>query len=101
MPIYRLIRHVIYDPREKETREVWGIDRPPTSLPVVPSSRDTDKGDPLRKEDCSPLLVLSDGRKVTWDLMFEWMTEAEDAGYTILSGFKNLSPYTQIIIRGP
>jgi hypothetical protein len=29
------------------------------------------------------------------------MSEAEEAGYEIVSGFKNLSPFTVIVIRGP
>lgn len=100
MPFYKLSRHVVFDPHEGQTREVFGIDRSPTSLPVIASPRDTDKGDPLRREVCAPLLVLKDGRMVTWELFFEWMSEAEEAGYEVVSGFKKLSPYSLIVIKG-
>ena len=98
--LYRLIRHVIID-RDRQPKEVWGIDRPAANLPTVPSPKSTDKDDPLRQEPCSPLLTFQDGRFVTWDSIFEWFSEAESAGYTVLTGFKKLSPYTQIVIRGP
>ena len=101
MPVYRLIRHVIYRPGSQETQEVWGIDRAPARMPVVGAPRFTDADDPLRRRDCSPLLVLRDGDYVRWDRLFEWIGEAETAGYTIISGFKNLSPYSTIVVQGP
>ena len=63
--LYRLIRHVIID-RDRQPKEVWGIDRPAANLPTVPSPKSTDKDDPLRQEPCSPLLTFQDGRFVTW-----------------------------------
>jgi hypothetical protein len=29
------------------------------------------------------------------------MSEAEEAGYTVISGFENLTPYSVILVRGP
>jgi len=101
MPIYRLIRHVVYHPGSQETQEVWGIDRPPSGLPTTGAPMFTDADDPLRRGACSPLLLMRDGDYVTWDRLFEWLGEAEEAGYTVLSGFKKLSPYSVIVLRGP
>jgi hypothetical protein len=33
--------------------------------------------------------------------MWEWLSEAEKAGYELVSGYKELSPYSTLIIRGP
>lgn len=104
MPLYRLKRHVIYRPGCQDTEEVWGIDRRPVGLPVVCAPRDTDRDDPLRaRDDCcgSWLLQTADGRYVSWHRFFEWASEAEAAGYEIVSGFKNLSPFTVVVLRGP
>ena len=101
MPIYKLIRHVIFRPGSQETQEVWGIDRAPASLPVVGAPPFTDADDPLRRGACRPLLVMQNGDYVTWHRFFEWLSEAEEAGYELISGFKNLSPYSQMILRGP
>jgi hypothetical protein len=98
MPIYKLSRHVIYRPGGQETHEVWGIDREAPGLRTRGAPRFTDEDDPLGRP-CSLLLVLRDGDYVTWDRMFEWLGEAEEAGYEVVSGFKKLSPYTQIVIR--
>jgi hypothetical protein len=32
--------------------------------------------------------------------MFEWLSLAETAGYIVVSGMKNLNPYSQIVLRG-
>ncbi len=98
MPIYRLKRHVIFE-RCQQNREVWGIDRQPVGLMTVVSPRDTDADDPLQY-DCSLLLQL-DGDYVSWTRFFDWLSVAEEAGYTLLSGFEKLSPYSTILIRGP
>jgi hypothetical protein len=42
---------------------------------------------------------MRDGDYVTWDRFFEWLSEAESVGYELISGYKNLSPYSQMIIR--
>jgi hypothetical protein len=100
MPIYKLRRHVIYKPGCQETQEVWGIDRQPAALSVRPAPRDTDADDPLRGS-CVLLLCLHDGSFVRWPHIAEWLSEAEAAGYTVISGFENLSPYSVLLIRGP
>jgi hypothetical protein len=102
MPIYKLSRHVVYEPREQKSIEVWGIDRKPTSLPVQCAPRDTDIDDPLRSETCcSSYLLLLDSKFVKWHHISEWFSFAEDAGYEVISGFKKLSPYSTILVRGP
>lgn len=99
MPFYRLRRHVVYSPRDQETHEVWGIDRPPANLETVGAPHDTDRCDPLRIR-CATLLSL-DGHWVTWNRFAEWLTAAEAAGYEIVSGLENLSPYSSILLKGP
>jgi hypothetical protein len=42
---------------------------------------------------------MRDGDYVTWERMMEWMSEAEEAGYEVISGFKKMSPYSTIIIK--
>lgn len=104
MPIYRLRRHVIYRAGGcQETEEVWGIDRRPAALPSMCAPRDTDTDDPLRARDCGApvLLKTADGAFVTWHRLPEWLSEAEAAGYELVSGYKNLSPYTTMMLRGP
>jgi hypothetical protein len=105
MPFYRLHRHVIYDAACGQTREVWGIDRQPTCprIKTVGAPRDTDADDPLRHGDCGcPLLLkLDDGRFVSWNNIWEWLSEAEGAGYEVVSGFKKMSPYSTIVLQGP
>ena len=104
MPIYRLRRHVIYRAAGcQETEEVWGIDRRPTALPSMCAPRDTDIDDPLRARDCGApvLLKTADGSFVSWHRLPEWLSEAEAAGYELVSGYKNLSPYSTLMIRGP
>lgn len=83
--------------------EVWGVDRPMAGLPTKGAPRDTDADDPLRRDECgcTQLLLLPCGSMVTWARMMEWMSFAEAAGYEIVSGFKKLSPYSAIIVRGP
>ncbi len=102
MPVYRVRRHVIYKPGCQQTEEVWGIDRAAAGLNTVGAPRYTDEGDPLRNGECgSQLLKLADGRWVTWDRFFEWLSEAEVAGYELVSGFKKMSPYSVFVVRGP
>lgn len=102
MPIYRVRRHVIYKPGCQQTEEVWGIDRAAPGLNTVGAPRYTDEGDPLRSEEfgCPQLLKLTDNRFVTWDRFFEWLSEAETAGYELVSGFKKMSPYSVFVLRG-
>lgn len=99
MPVYKLIRHVIFRPGTQETVEVWGIDRPLQRLPITGAPSFTDADDPLRRGACSPLLLMRDGDYVTWDRMPEWLSEAEEAGYEVVSGFKKLSPYSTIMLK--
>jgi hypothetical protein len=102
MGIYKLKRHVITKPGCQETEEVWGIDRVPAALATCVAPQDTDAYDPLRCNACCVrLLKLSDGSYVTWNRIAEWLSDAEDAGYTAISGYENLSPYSVILIRGP
>jgi hypothetical protein len=102
MPFYRIRRHVIYKPGCQQTEEVWGIDRTAPSLNTVGAPRDTDEGDPLRSDGCGPqLLKLADGRWVTWERFFEWLSEAESAGYELVSGFKKMTPYSVLVLKGP
>ena len=101
MPLYRLIRHVIYRPGSQETCEVWGIDREAHGIRLRAAPYGTDADDPIREGPCSLLLALKDGDFVTWNRMFEWLSEAEEAGYEVISDLKNLSPYSQILIFRP
>ena len=94
MPIYRLSRHVVCG------REVWGIDRPVPRLQTICAPRDTDECDPLRR-DCGTLLLKMDGDFVTWHRIFEWISVAEEAGYQVISGFENITPFSVIVLRGP
>jgi hypothetical protein len=98
MPLYRLIRHVIFRPGSQETHEVWGIDRQPAALRTVGAPAFTDVDDPLN-DSCSLLLVMRDGSYVTWNRFFEWLGEADD--YRLVSGMKNLSPYSTFLLEGP
>jgi len=99
MPLYVVKRHVVYGTQSQREQEVWGIDRPAAGLRTICAPRDTDRDDPLRK-DCGTLLLKIGHEFVTWDRMFEWLTLAEAAGYSVVSGMKNLSPYSQIVLRG-
>lgn len=101
MPIWRIRRHVVYEPGCQQTKEVWGIDRPAPGLEAVCGPRDTDRDDPLLGDGdcCRSLLLRLDGEWVTWGRIWEWMTVAEEAGYEVVSGFAELSPYSTIIIR--
>jgi hypothetical protein len=103
MPFYRLIRRVIFRPGSQETLEVWGVDRPPARLPIVGAPRFTDEDDPLQGKSgpCSALLVMRDGDYVTWHRFFEWLSEAMEAGYRLVSGLEKLSPLTTFLIEGP
>ena len=103
MPFYRVRRHVIYKPGCQQTEEVWGIDRAAPGLCTVGAPRSTDADDPLRDDECGcpQLLKLADGSWVTWPRFFEWLSEAEAAGYELVSGFKKMSPYSTFVLRGP
>lgn len=103
MPLYRLRRHVIYDSACGQTREVWGTDRPfgSPALKTRPAPRDTDADDPLRRGDCGcAVLLVLEGHFVTWDAIWTWLSVAEGEGYEVVSGFKKLSPYSVIVLRG-
>jgi hypothetical protein len=103
MPVYRLIRRVIYRPCSQETHEVWGVDRKPKNLPIVGAPRFTDEDDPILEESaaCAPLLAMRDGDYVTWHRFFEWLSEAMCAGYTMISGLEKPSPYSVFLLEGP
>ena len=109
MPLYRLRRHVIYEPGCQQTAEVWGVDRPfPASsgLVTVCAPTDTDADDPLRARYtcCRPHLLrlpTGGGHYVKWGEVWEWLSAAETAGYEVVSGFKKMSPYSVIVLRGP
>ena len=87
---YRLRRHVL------EIGEVWGIDRPAPHLETT-THRDTDKCDPLGNQ-CALLLVY-EGQYVTWPRFFEWLSYAETKGYTLVTPFADLSPYSTLVIK--
>jgi len=101
MGLYRIKRHVIYRRCEEQHDEVWGIDRVAPGLNTSSAPPDTDRDDPLRKDECVILLRFTDRRFVTWDTLFEWLSEAESAGYELASGFQDLSPYSTVVLRGP
>jgi hypothetical protein len=42
-----------------------------------------------------------DGEWVTWRRIWEWLSVAEEAGYSVVSGYEKLSPYSVIILKGP
>lgn len=107
MPFYRLRRHVVYDPGCGQTREVWGVDRPfgSSELKTVGAPRDTDADDPLRVDECGCpyLLTMGCGKQsfVPWNAIWDWLSLADAAGYTVVSGFKKMSPYSVIVLQGP
>jgi len=103
MPVWRVQRHVVWEPACGQTREVWGIDRPAPGLEAVCAPRDTDRDDPLFGPDdcCRSLLLRLDGGWVSWGRIWEWISAAEAAGYEVVSGFKELSPHATIVIRRP
>ena len=109
MPLYGLIRRVVWSVADQGYREAWGIDRVTGSLllPTVSAPRDTDRDDPVnagpnfKDARCAPMLTLRDGRLVTWQLMMEFLSEAEEVGYTLISGFEKMSPYSVLVLRGP
>ena len=100
MPLYVIKRHVVYGSQSQNEREVWGIDRAAPGLKTICAPRDTDRCDPLR-QGCGTLLLTIGGEFVSWDRIFEWLSLAEVAGYTVVSGFKHLTPYSQIVLQGP
>jgi hypothetical protein len=82
------------------------VDRPfgAAALVTVRGPRDTDADDPLRVGNCGcgcPLLLRLGEDYVTWDGLWTWLSMAEDAGYELVSGYKKLSPYTVMVLRGP
>lgn len=104
MPLYKLHRHVIHKPNCMEAEEVWGINRaPPPPLETRGAPRDTDRDDPLRNRngDCCTQLLWRNGNYVPWHHVIDWLSDAEAAGYEVISGFKNLTPYSVILLRGP
>ncbi len=107
MPIYRVRRHVIFKPGCQQTEEVWGVDRQPAALKTARAPRFTDVDDPVLDPNmsdegsCPLLLKLANGEWVTWHRMWAWLSEAEAEGYELISGFKDLTPYSTLIIRGP
>jgi hypothetical protein len=102
MPLYKLRRHVIYRSGCQETEEVWGVDRRPARLVACAAPRDTDRDDPLRsRSECATQLLKHRGDYVTWENMMDWLSDAEEAGYEVVSGFNKFSPFSTIILRGP
>jgi hypothetical protein len=108
MPFYRVRRHVIFKSGCQQTEEVWGIDRqPPPALKTARAPRYTDVDDPVLDPNmsdegsCPVLLKLNDGRWVTWHRIWAWLSEAEAAGYELVSGFQDITPYSTLVIRGP
>ena len=93
MPVYRIRRHVLRD------EEVWGIDRSAPGLTSICAPRDTDECDPLQRK-CGTLLLKIGPDFVTWNRIFEWLSLAENAGYEVVSGYENLTPFSVIVIRG-
>ena len=98
MPLYRLVRHVIFSPQTQETLEVWGIagDKIPEDLITTGAPPSTDADDPLRRGPCSLLLLMRDGDYVTWERLVEWLGEVN---YELVSGYAKLSPYSTMIIK--
>jgi len=101
MGLYRIKRHVMYRRCDQQHEEVWGIDRFAPGLRTSVAPHDTDRDDPLRGDECTLLLRFTDGRFVTWDTLFEWLSDAENAGYELASGFQDVSPHSTLVIRGP
>jgi len=102
MGIYRISRNVVYTARDQNTVEVWGIDRAAPGIPSAAAPRDTNNDDPLfanQNSCCCPLLLLLGRDWVTWDLIPEWLSFAEKAGYELVSGYKKLTPYSTIMIK--
>jgi len=103
MGVYRISRNVVFSARDQQTVEVWGIDRPAPGLHCESAPRDTNNDDPLAANQdscCCVLLLLMGGRWVTWDRIPEWLSVAEEAGYDLVSGYKKLSPYSTIMMKG-
>lgn len=101
---YRVKRHVLYVRGEQQSREVWGIDRAAPGLRTANGgSNKVDADDPLRNDECGSvqLLLMADGRHVTWDRLFEWLSEASAAGYALVSGFEKLNPYSTLVLSRP
>jgi hypothetical protein len=100
MQLYVVKRHVVYSSHSQNEREVWGIDRAAPGLHAICAPRDTDVGDPLRR-DCGTLLLNIGHEFVSWHRIFEWLSLAKTAGYTVVSGFEHISPYSSIVLQGP
>ena len=106
MPYYRIRRHVIYKPGCGQTEEVWGIDRLPAGpLLTAFAPPFTDRDDPLLGDayrcSCTILLKFPCGDWVTWHRFWEWISYAESVGYELVSDFKDISPYSVIVLKGP
>ena len=99
--VYFLTRHVVYDPGCEQTREVWASDRPGAAFATTGAPRFTDEDDPLGHPCSTWLLVMPDGSWVGWNKIAAWLSVAMSAGYEVVSGFQDMSPYKPIVIRGP
>jgi len=102
MGFYRIRRNVVYSAQLQNTVEAWGIDRPAPGLCYVQAPRDTNRDDPINgnQDKCCCVLLLLIGRDwVTWDLLPEWLSIADEAGYELASGYEKLSPYSTLILR--
>jgi hypothetical protein len=44
---------------------------------------------------------MPDGDWVGWNKIPVWLSVAIAAGYEVVSGFQDMSPYKSIVIRGP
>jgi hypothetical protein len=47
------------------------------------------------------LRTSDDSDYVGWHAIWVWLSDAEAAGYEVISGFKKMTPYSVIILRGP
>ena len=101
MPLYTLKRHVVFDSDCGQTREVWGVDRPGAAFRTARAPKQTDEDDPLAHPCSTWLILMPDGDWVSWNKITEWLSVAMDAGYEVVSGFADMSPYKPIVIRGP
>ena len=99
--VYFLTRHVVFDAACGKTREVWAADRPGAAFATTRAPRFTDEGDPLGHPCSTWLLVMPDGDWVGWNKIPVWLSVAIAAGYEVVSGFQDMSPYKSIVIRGP
>ena len=98
MPIWRLQRHIVYLPSCQDTIEAWGIDRPAPSIPTGPAGNWTDVDDPLATA-CPLMVFMRDGSYVTWNRIWEFLSEIGESGYQTVSSLHKISPFSTIVIQ--